>query len=79
MGDACDDDDDNDGVTDAFPDNCPLTWNAGQANSDATHPTDSDTLGDACDSDDDGDGDGDGDNNKNQTTINLTRQQKKRW
>jgi hypothetical protein len=26
-----------------------------------------------------GGGDGDGDKNKNQTTINLMRQQKKRW
>jgi hypothetical protein len=61
-GDACDTDDDNDGVADGSldpddggligigPDNCPLTVNPSQANFDG------DSLGDACDPDDDNDG-----------------------
>jgi hypothetical protein len=67
LGDACDPDDDNDGVCDgslskpngtpgtppggcsAGPDNCPLTVNQSQTN------TDGDAQGDACDSDDDND------------------------
>ncbi|MBI4173652.1 MAG: VWA domain-containing protein, partial [Candidatus Aenigmarchaeota archaeon] len=53
MFDACDSDDDNDGIDDGA-DNCPLASNAGQADSD------SDGLGDACDSDDDNDGIDDG-------------------
>ena len=49
QGDACDTDDDNDGVVDGA-DNCPLVANADQAN------TDGDARGDACDADDDNDG-----------------------
>ncbi len=49
MGDACEADDDNDGVLDQL-DNCPLTSNPDQANSDG------DADGDACDVDDDNDG-----------------------
>jgi hypothetical protein len=49
-GDACDADDDNDGVDDAIPDNCPFTVNPDQFD------TDGDGLGDACDADPDGDG-----------------------
>jgi len=49
IGDACDDDDDADGVFDLF-DNCPLVANQSQVNSDL------DGLGDACDTDDDDDG-----------------------
>jgi hypothetical protein len=48
IGDACDGDDDNDGVVDPS-DNCPLTFNTNQQN------LDGDGAGDACDSDDDGD------------------------
>lgn len=47
--DACDDDDDNDGVLDVS-DNCPLIANTGQLN------TDGDSMGNACDPDDDNDG-----------------------
>ncbi|MHA1569509.1 MAG: thrombospondin type 3 repeat-containing protein [Alphaproteobacteria bacterium] len=50
QGDACDSDDDNDGVLDAAPDNCPFLANPGQENNDG------DAQGDACDSDDDNDG-----------------------
>ncbi len=49
QGDACDTDDDNDGVLDDA-DNCPLIANASQLN------TDGDAEGDACDADDDNDG-----------------------
>ena len=57
-GDACDVDDDGDGVTDMPKrDNCPLAANADQADSDF------DGRGDACDPDDDNDGvDDKGDN-----------------
>ncbi|MBI5610748.1 MAG: thrombospondin type 3 repeat-containing protein [Deltaproteobacteria bacterium] len=48
-GDACDADDENDGIDDST-DNCPLTANADQANNDG------DGQGDACDVDDDNDG-----------------------
>ncbi|MFC1935791.1 thrombospondin type 3 repeat-containing protein, partial [Chloroflexota bacterium] len=48
-GDACDSDDDGDGVLDDG-DNCPLVNNADQTD------TDNDGLGDACDPDDDNDG-----------------------
>ncbi len=48
-GDACDLDDDNDGVNDPV-DNCPKFANPTQKD------TDADGLGDACDPDDDGDG-----------------------
>lgn len=46
---ADDDDDDNDGILDV-DDNCPLTSNADQLN------TDNDGMGDVCDDDDDNDG-----------------------
>ncbi len=49
-GDACDTDDDNDGVLDSKPDNCPLVRNTDQKD------TDGDRSGDACDTDDDNDG-----------------------
>ena len=49
MGDACDPDDDNDGVPDGT-DNCPKTANAGQFDNDG------DEVGDACDADADNDG-----------------------
>ena len=48
-GDVCDDDDDNDGVTDSI-DNCPFYDNADQVDYDG------DGYGDACDGDDDADG-----------------------
>jgi hypothetical protein len=48
MGDACDDDDDNDGVPDT-EDNCQWTASPDQLD------TDGDGLGDACDDDDDND------------------------
>ena len=47
--DNCDDDDDNDGITDAV-DNCPLTFNTDQKDNDQ------DGFGDTCDDDDDNDG-----------------------
>jgi hypothetical protein len=50
QGDACDPDDDNDGVLDAAPDNCQFVSNGSQTN------TDGDAQGDACDPDDDNDG-----------------------
>jgi hypothetical protein len=50
LGDACDDDDDNDGVPDARPDNCRVDFNPDQKD------TDGDGYGDACPPvDDDGD------------------------
>ncbi len=55
-GDACDDDDDNDGVKDV-DDNCATTANADQAD------LDEDGLGDLCDADDDNDGIDDIDDN----------------
>ena len=55
-GDACESDDDTDGVAD-LADNCPRIANADQANPDA------DARGSACDSDDDDDGRTDGDDN----------------
>jgi hypothetical protein len=48
-GDACDTDDDEDGVDDAV-DNCPVDVNESQRD------TDGDSIGDNCDIDDDGDG-----------------------
>ncbi|MEB8345731.1 thrombospondin type 3 repeat-containing protein [Flavobacteriaceae bacterium KMM 6898] len=51
-----DDDDDNDGINDDV-DNCPLTGNANQLD------TDNDGFGDVCDLDDDGDGIADKDDN----------------
>jgi len=48
-GDACDQDDDNDGVPDTT-DNCQFVANPGQAD------TDKDDVGDACETDKDGDG-----------------------
>ncbi len=56
IGDACDVDDDNDGVLDVN-DNCPLIANANQADNDG------DGIGDACDPDDDNDGILDGNDN----------------
>lgn len=55
LGDACDPDDDNDGVLDSFPDNCPLIPNPDQANTDFRINNNPDALGDACDPDMDGD------------------------
>jgi len=49
LGDACDPDDDADGVSDTA-DNCPLSWNPNLAD------LDGDNVGDACDPDIDGDG-----------------------
>ncbi|MEX2208199.1 MAG: thrombospondin type 3 repeat-containing protein [Myxococcota bacterium] len=53
-GDACDPDDDNDGVAD-LADNCQFVANADQLNTDLALPG-GDGLGDACDLDDDADG-----------------------
>jgi hypothetical protein len=50
LGDACDNDSDNDGILDSAPDNCPIASNPGQED------TDNDLIGDVCDSDADGDG-----------------------
>jgi hypothetical protein len=50
QGDACDADDDNDGVVDG-EDSCPRVPNAGYQND-----TDHDGIGNACDGDADGDG-----------------------
>jgi hypothetical protein len=49
QGDACDSDDDNDGIADGS-DNCPLNVNVDQLN------TDGDSQGNVCDVDDDNDG-----------------------
>ncbi len=60
-GDACDPDDDNDGVEDGV-DNCPRSKNTNQKNTDQElsltvgSTITADTLGDACDPDDDNDG-----------------------
>ncbi len=61
MGDACDPDDDNDGIEDG-PDDCPLARNPpdvdldGDGTPDAQSDVDGDGVGDACDPDADGDG-----------------------
>lgn len=57
-GDACDPDDDNDGVEDGV-DNCPVNCNPDQRNSDTSDSdpsTIADSFGDVCDDDPDGDG-----------------------
>lgn len=56
LGNACDDDDDNDAVLDPS-DNCPLAANTSQGD------LDQDSQGDACDDDDDGDTISDGEDN----------------
>ncbi len=67
LGDACDIDDDNDGVADIW-DNCPNSSNASQVNFDG------DGLGDVCDSDDDNDGISDGfDKNPFDASIQTIR------
>jgi hypothetical protein len=59
FGDACDSDDDNDGIADAAPDNCRVVYNPDQADS-----TPGDGHGDACPPvDSDGDGRFDEDDN----------------
>src|SRR3712207_8484983 len=63
-GDACDGDDDGDGVADGT-DNCQLTPNPGQTN------TDGDGEGDACDADDDNDTVADGEDRKS-TRLNSS-------
>ena len=57
QNDLVDPDDDNDGVRDRTPDNCPFTYNPAQRN------IDNDGRGDACDADDDNDGITDTDDN----------------
>jgi hypothetical protein len=66
LGNACDDDDDNDGVLDSI-DNCPLTRNPAQANSDR------DPWGDACDDDDDNDNICDGRDNWQVQSVEMGR------
>ena len=70
QGDECDSDDDNDGLTDNFPDLCPrggqFNWTSSQDTSNPPASTDWDNDGckdDAEDSDDDNDGVDDGNDN----------------
>ena len=80
-GDACDSDDDNDGITDNFPDNCPRNSQTGWTSTrDFSNPSNStDWDNDGCkddhpeDLDDDNDGILDADDNCPRTSYNPPR------
>ena len=55
FGDACDGDDDDDGILDA-DDNCPFDPNPIESGESAQADNDGDGMGDVCDPDDDDDG-----------------------